>query len=396
MSVTQFSERQIVNVFGGSSLNRHNNERRDPNFLSLCLASPSARFVLFSSDLRIIASGLPPNTQLTLLPRRAAFEILGAVSPHSLDAVRCLSDANGVANDNTDVVFLGGLPSPEKQWCFAVKLPELDLETLDKVSRLVDDHVSGAEKRVESKFWNVRATGMALSNSQSAIAAHARSLFEFHRKHRFCGVCGAKTVSEQGGSRRRCSKNSGDVDGKGENNNSLCTGVWFPRIDPVAIVLVIDVAGDHCLLGRQERFPPGMYSCLAGFMEHGESVEDTARREVFEESGVRIGRCKYHSSQPWSFPYSLMLGVVAEAVSTQVNIDPHEIAEVRWFSRTQIKEMIEAGNAIAASGRRAGDAPELNPPLFCPPRMAIAHQLLYSYAHSEPITHFSPEVGPKL
>src|SRR5690606_14980610 len=122
----------------------------------------------------------------------------------------------------------------------------------------------------------------------------------WHARHRFCGVCGAPTVCQQGGHQRRCTG---------------CGAVHFPRTDPAVIVLV--TRGERCLLGRSARFPHGMYSTLAGFVEPGESLEETVAREVFEEAGVRVGPPRYRSSQPWPFPASLMVGFRAEALSDQ-------------------------------------------------------------------------------
>src|SRR5690606_35678132 len=134
----------------------------------------------------------------------------------------------------------------------------------------------------------------ALPEHELGAAAEARSLVHWHRSHRFCALCGALSKMANAGWRRDCPQ---------------CGAAHFPRTDPVAIMLAVD--GERCLLGRQPRFAPGMYSCLAGFVEPGETLEDAVRREIFEEAGIRIGRVRYLASQPWPMPSSLMVGFFA-------------------------------------------------------------------------------------
>ncbi len=153
--------------------------------------------------------------------------------------------------------------------------------------------------------------------------AQARSLCNWHLRHGHCSVCGAPSVMKIGGYRRDC---------------PACGAEHFPRTDPVVIMLAID--GDRALLGRQARFAPGMYSCLAGFVEPGETIEDAVRRETQEESGIRIGRVRYYSSQPWPFPSSLMIGCHAEALSTEIHRDEVELEDCRWFDRAEVLSMI--------------------------------------------------------
>ena len=142
----------------------------------------------------------------------------------------------------------------------------------------------------------------AVSPDHLGALAQARALSHWHQRHGFCAVCGSPTVMRIGGYRRDCPK---------------CGAEHFPRTDPVVIMLAISGSGDgeRCLLGRQARFAPGMYSCLAGFLEPGETIEDAVRRETGEESGIHVRRVRYYSSQPWPFPASLMIGCHAEAIS---------------------------------------------------------------------------------
>jgi NAD+ diphosphatase len=152
-----------------------------------------------------------------------------------------------------------------------------------------------------------------------------------------------------------------------------CGAEHFPRVDPVVIMLAVQ--GERCLLGRQPRFAPGMYSALAGFLEPGETIEEAVRRETKEEAGIHIGRVRYHSSQAWPFPSSLMIGCHAEAISTEVVRDAAELEDCRWFERDEVRLML------------AGAHPQ---GLVTPPRMAIAHQLIRGFAEWDGSTREAP------
>lgn len=176
----------------------------------------------------------------------------------------------------------------------------------------------------------------------------AKALTYWHRGHRFCSNCGAPSRMASGGWRREC---------------DACGTHHFPRTDPVVIMLA--VRGDRCLLGRQPRFVPGMYSALAGFIEPGETIEDAVRRETHEEAGIRGGRVDYMCSQPWPFPASLMIGCIIEALDEDLVVDRAELEDARWFAREEVRLML--------AGRHPGR-------LFCPPPMAIAHHLVKAFA----------------
>jgi NAD+ diphosphatase len=168
---------------------------------------------------------------------------------------------------------------------------------------------------------DLRMIASELAPEEAGLLAYARAMVTWRERHRFCGRCGAPTVPIQGGHVLRCSHDS-------------CHTQQFPRIDPAIIVLVTD--GERALLGRQSSWPAGRYSTIAGFAEPGESLEDTVAREVFEETGVRIGSVEYHSSQPWPFPSSLMLGFVAQAATTEINLSDEELEDARWWTREDI------------------------------------------------------------
>jgi NAD+ diphosphatase len=156
--------------------------------------------------------------------------------------------------------------------------------------------------------------------------AQASSLMSWNLSSRFCGKCGSPTSSEAGGYRRKC---------------TACDMLYFPRTDPVAIMLTIDVEGNRCLMGRSPHFSEGMYSCLAGFVEPGETIENAVRRETFEESGIETGAVRYHASQPWPMPHSLMIGCYARAQTLDIKFDSHELEDCRWFTRDEVTAMVD-------------------------------------------------------
>ena len=163
----------------------------------------------------------------------------------------------------------------------------------------------------------------ALPHEDLTLLAQARSLVHWHETHGFCAKCGAPSEMADGGYRRHC---------------PACKADHFPRTDPVVIICV--TWNNHVLLGRQASWPEGMYSALAGFMEPGETIENAARREVWEEAGIRVGPVSYVQSQPWPFPASLMIGLVGVADSHEIRIDHHELQDARWFPFDEAKAMM--------------------------------------------------------
>ncbi|MCC5976476.1 MAG: NAD(+) diphosphatase [Salinarimonas sp.] len=232
-------------------------------------------------------------------------------------------------------------------------LEEVYLGTLDGTHVLAlltaADLQEQFEKRDDCFVLDLRsvATQGLVPELEAGILAEAKSLLSWHARHRFCANCGAPTRTSASGFRRDC---------------DACGTQHFPRTDPVAIMLITH--GDNILLGRQARFPTGNYSCLAGFVEPGETVEDAVRRETFEEAGVRVGEVRYVLSQPWPFPSSLMIGCHGIALDDRLDIDYDEMEDVRWFSRADVAMMLE-------------DRHPDN--LRTPPPVAIAHHLVRRY-----------------
>ena len=200
------------------------------------------------------------------------------------------------------------------------------------------------------RFEDLRAIALRLPPADAAILGGAKAMFEWRRRHGYCANCGQATLPADGGWKRVC---------------DACRAEHFPRTDPVVIML--PTHGGRCLLGRQAAWPKGMYSALAGFLEPGETIEEACAREVREEAGLETVEVRYHSTQPWPYPSSLMIGLFAEVADDQATPDQTELEEVRWFTRAEI--------AAVLRGEFEG--------AFAPPPMAIAHQLLKTWSESE-------------
>ena len=190
--------------------------------------------------------------------------------------------------------------------------------------------------------------GMVPPGELSAIAM-AKSMVNWHQRHGYCANCGQRTAMKEGGWKRECPS---------------CKAEHFPRTDPVVIMLVTH--GDKCLLGRAPRFLPGMYSCLAGFVEAAETIEDAVRREVFEEAGIRCTDVNYYMTQPWPYPSSLMIGCTARATNEEIVVDHTELEDARWFDRDEARLMLTRKHPDGLAG---------------PHPFAIAHHLLGRWVH---------------
>jgi len=192
--------------------------------------------------------------------------------------------------------------------------------------------------------------GVVPSDQLSAIAM-AKSLVSWHQRHGFCANCGMRTAMKEGGWKRDCPS---------------CKAEHFPRTDPVVIMLV--TSGEKCLMGRQKQFPSGMYSCLAGFVEAAETIEDAVRREILEESGIRCTDVSYYMTQPWPYPSSLMIGCSARALNEDIVVDRAELEDARWFDRGEAQLMLTRKHPDGLAG---------------PHPFAIAHHLLGRWVHGQ-------------
>ena len=286
------------NFYSHPGFERAGLRRRDTAWILERIADPGSLFVPVWRNQNLVIELEGGEPRAAVLQSASISEIFG-VSQERL--------ASG------EVVFLGVI---EERAHFALDLSpvEAPLDML-RSPALAASGVEAATVR----FADLRQVGPRIERRDGALLALARAMMFWHARHRYCGLCGSPTRSEEAGHMRRCT-------------DPACNAMHFPRTDPAVIMLVTD--GDRALLGRNKNFPlPGMYSTLAGFVEPGESLEDAVAREVREETGVEVGAVHYHSSQPWPFPGNIMLGFHAEARTTEITIDYGELEDARWFTR---------------------------------------------------------------
>ena len=307
--------------FAGNPLDRLSLLRDDEAALALLADHPAARAVVFVQSMTVLRANRDKLVAFHPLKQARAF---GAAQTEVL-----------LCSDETGPVFALLLPDEAAQ---ADEAPD--------ARAFVDSRWLILPENPELQIHDLRAlaTKKLLGRSALAVLAQAKSILHYHATHRFCARCGAATRSVAAGWRRDCPS---------------CGARDFPRTDPVAIMLVVD--GDNCLLGRARHFPDKMYSCLAGFVESGETLEEAVRREVMEEAGIVVGKVSYVASQPWPFPASLMFGCRARALSREITMDANELEDCRWFSRAEARAMIEERHAEE---------------FFAPAKIAIARALL--------------------
>jgi NAD+ diphosphatase len=300
-------------VFAGNPFDRGDVQRRDAVWLEAQSKHPQSRIL--------------PLYQLEILIQAEPRFELGWLSPSAIEPLQ-------------------------------VKIPPVFLGLQDGIAHFALD-VSEVEDPLDQlqlgdtwRFQEARGAALHLSTAEAGIVAQSRSQVGWHQRHRFCSVCGQPTEQSRGGHVRIC---------------LACKAQHFPRTDPVAIMLISD--GDSCLLGqsRGRLSRTGRYSALAGFIDQGESIEEAVRREVKEEAGIEVGEVRYHSSQPWPFPSSLMIGCHGKAATTDIRIDPEEMTDVRWFPREEVRAALR----------------HENPNLQVPDPIAIAHHLIRAWAEGE-------------
>jgi NAD+ diphosphatase len=270
---------QTRNVFSGPYLDRGAHLRQDEAWFGGALADSHSRVApVWNSRSLVTGDG----------PSRAAFLSLAdiPIERRGLD----------------DLILLGRTAQGS---VFAYEIESLDQPAAPEGTR----------------FEDLRFIAALLPPEEAGVLGYARAMISWRHRHRFCGTCGAKTLPSKGGHVLVCT-------------NATCRHEQFPRLDPAIIVLVSD--GERALLGRQASWPPGRYSTIAGFVEPGESLEDAVAREVLEETGIQVGGIEYHSSQPWPFPASLMLGFMANATTHEIIRRDDELEDARWFSRSQV------------------------------------------------------------
>ena len=279
------------NVFSGVPLDRVDHLRTDAAWIEAKLQDPASRFVPVWNQQSIVFDGAEPRAALN--DRQSIDELLDANAPLALLGVA--PDEDGIAH-------------------FAVDFSHLPEETLTA------RYAGGA-------LMDLRDSVQLVPAHEASILAYARGLMYWHRKNGFCAACGHKSEARRAGHERACT-------------NPACGAVHFPRTDSAVIVLVHD--GDDCLLCRQSHWPRGMHSTLAGFLEPGESLEEAVAREIFEESGVQVADVRYHSSQPWPFPASIMVGFMAKAESREINVDDKELEYAHWYGRDWLRNVVDS------------------------------------------------------
>ncbi len=304
-------------IFSGFPLDPADHFRGDEKWLSERLLHDNSRFLLYGRGGRPLM-----DISSTLQP---VFKSAGEI--------RAITGGDW---ENTDWVFIG-----------------LDGDVANFAVTIRD----GLDRAGHEKFIDLRSVALQLGAEDfspvPSLLGRGKVLLDWNGRRHFCSCCGHKTRIERGGYVRKCL-------------NDACGAEHFPRTDPVVIMLV--TTGDKCLLGRGVGWPAGNYSALAGFMEPGETIEEATRREVCEETGVKVGKITYVKSQPWPFPSSLMIGVQAEALTTEITLDKDELADAKWFDRTDLRKTLDNGD---------------NSPVKLPPKIAIARHLLEQWLQED-------------
>jgi NADH pyrophosphatase NudC (nudix superfamily) len=370
-------------TFSGNPLDRINNRRKDEAYLKALLDDPSSVCCAFSNLQPLVTTG--EDRRIVWLKLQHLLQSTSQGSEAVLLGVR-----EGVAH------YVLALPTSETQKILA---------------------------EVNAEFTDMRRIAPVLPFDDAAILAQGRALLEWHAQHQYCGTCGHKMRPIEGGTKRQCtniappSTEAGSTDpssggptsnqtgrsapeaaspstaqiGASPSSSSIASAVpktveetkvpsycgikEYPRTNPVVIMLVISADGSQCLLGRQARFPPNLWTCLAGFMDAGETVEEAVRREVYEESGVRVGKVTYFASQPWPYGSQLMIGCFGEAISEEIHVDTKELEAAQWFSVEQVSQGLKEAATSPASFSSSKK-------WRVPPPTAIANRLVAAWVGS--------------
>lgn len=293
-------------------------EKRDKTCLPQALAHPDTQFLLFAGGKILLKQNEPE--QSALFNQEEVRALQGDRDRTNQDNLILLGEAEGIAYLSLDTGF--------------------DIEALPA--------------SLAASEYRALYTHNLLSPALGGMVAQGAALLAWHKTHRFCGRCGHETEMRIGGFKRVCTS---------------CSAEHFPRTDPAVIMLVThqSASGERCLLARSPHFAPLTYSCLAGFVEPGETIENAVRREVREESGLPVGQVTYHASQPWPFPYSLMIGCFAHSLSDALTLDHDELEDGGWFTREEAKAMLDD---VHSQGLRT------------PPAGAIANALIRHWVES--------------
>ena len=298
--------------YAGSRIDRTTERRADAAALAKLAADPASRCYLIGGESVVLKK-----------------------SANGHDPLFSMDEA-GVLGDPANAILLGLLDGAPR---FALAL--------------AGEMIAKLQARSDIELVDLRAIAVRglLDGDHLCALAEGRALVNWHTRHGFCANCGAATRITDSGWRRDCPS---------------CRALHFPRTDPVVIMLA--VAGERCLLGRSHRFAPHMWSCLAGFVEPGETIEEAVRRETHEEAGIICERVTYFASQPWPFPMSLMIGCLAQARSEEIIIDRTELEDARWFTREEVAQMLTGKHPAG---------------LTAPMPVAIAHHILRAWVEQD-------------
>lgn len=298
-------------AFSGNTLNRFS-ERRTETCVADALNDDSARLL-------VLAYG----------------KVLFNKSGDGLNAVFTKHELATVKADQSKIVLLGW---DDKSAPWLIAPSDFTEETMPADFEAID-------------FRSVYIQGL-LDDMQLGMLAQGGALLSWHKSHAFCSRCGTASIMRDGGYKRSCPQ---------------CSADHFPRTDPVVIMLTVSKDNEKCLLGRSPHFAQGVYSCLAGFVEPGETIEMAMRRETKEETNIDVGRVSYHASQPWPFPYTMMIGCYGVAASEKITVDD-ELEDARWFTRAEVRQISD------------GTHPE---GIIMPPKGAIASNLVLHWLNAE-------------
>ncbi|KAJ4264926.1 NADH pyrophosphatase [Fusarium torreyae] len=374
--------KEVVNYYAGGRINRFSFLRADTSFLRKASVSSTARYLALNELNPLVVDKKTP-----------AYFTFNDIQPLIGSDPFALTEDESIQNfDSTKtkplVVFLGMLEEGnEKDLISSTDHGDIqghpyfavDITPKGTHAEQANSFLADQEKKGLSLDKNPRA--MSHGPDAAALYAQARSMIDWNSRSPFCAGCGQPNLSVHAGYKRVCPSSDKKGGANSEPRGDCPTrhgvsNICFPRTDPTMIAAVVSADGTKLLLGRQKRWPPYWYSTLAGFLEPGESIEESVRREVWEESGVRVGRVVIHSSQPWPYPASLMIGAIAQALpgdGEKIILNDKELEVAKWFSIEEVRKALDTGTSSlgepAPEGYKEGD-------LRLPPAQAIANRLI--------------------
>jgi len=400
---------ETIHFLGGSPLNRLSWLRPSAKFLNMAIDSLDTQWTVFQAGKPLVKRTTSDGPKSFALLRTAQIKHLLGEQPFfgQSETVGEIVSSTGSAVEacrlkGPPIVFLGlneldgtrALPSSEfrtpEMAADISGAPYFSVDIAGASDNAIEELLSSvAEEGQTLKFDEPRSATAAFTMFEAAVFAEARSMLDWNTRNKFCPACGSPTYSLWGGWKRSCVSLLPWA--RNESREPCPSGIGlqnfaYPRTDPVIITAVLDETGDKILLGRNRKFPSGFFSNLAGFCEPAESFEDAVKREIWEESGIRVYNVRYHSSQPWPYPANLMIGCYASADSSQTirtDLDK-ELSEARWFTRDEVAAGLghPQGTVITRSEYKQLESASMAPvdpeapPFRVPPRTAIAGVLI--------------------